>query len=50
MHENDSIDGMVTKFAKITNSLASVGDAIDNDKKVRSFMLYHNHRRSKLQL
>jgi len=35
MHENDSIDDMVTKFTKITNGLASLGDTIDNDKKVR---------------
>jgi len=35
MHENDSIDDMVTRFTKITNSLASLGDAIDNEQKVR---------------
>jgi len=35
MHENDTIDGMATKFTKITNGLASLGDAIDNDQKVR---------------
>ena len=35
MHENDSIDDMVTRFTKITNSLTSLGDAIDNDQKVR---------------
>ena len=34
MHENESIDDMVTKFSKITNCLASLGDAIDNDQKV----------------
>ena len=34
MHENESIDHMVTKFTKITNGLASLGDAIDNDQKV----------------
>ena len=33
MHEHDSIDDIVTKFTKITNGLASLGDAIDNDKK-----------------
>ena len=33
MHEHDSIDEMVTKFTKITNGLASLGDAIDNDQK-----------------
>jgi len=26
---------MVTRFTKITNSLASLGDAIDNDQNVR---------------
>ena len=26
---------MITKFTKITNDLASLGDAIDNDQKVR---------------
>ena len=31
MHENQSIDDMVTKFTKITDGLASLGDAIDND-------------------
>ena len=35
MHENDSIDDMVTRYAKITNGLTSLGDAIDNDQKVR---------------
>ena len=35
MHENDTIDDMVTRFTKITNGLASLGDAIDNDQKVR---------------
>jgi len=50
MHKNDSIDVMVIKFTKITNGRASLGDAIDNDQKVRkSFMLYHHHGRSKLQ-
>ena len=29
--KNESIDDMVTKFTKITNGLASLGDAIDND-------------------
>ena len=33
MHDNDSIDDMVTRFAKITNGLTSLGDAIDNDQK-----------------
>ena len=35
MHENDSIDDMVTEFTKITNGLASLGDTIDSDQKVR---------------
>jgi len=35
MHENDTIDDMVTKFTKITTGLASLGDTIDNDQKVR---------------
>jgi len=35
MNENESIDDMITKFTKITNGLASIGDEIDNDQKVR---------------
>ena len=35
MNENESIDGIITKFTKITNDLASLSDAIDNDQKVR---------------
>ena len=35
MHDNDSIDDMVAKFTRITNGLAYLGDAIDNDQKVR---------------
>ena len=35
MHENDSVDDMITRFTKITIGLASLGDAIDNDQKVR---------------
>ena len=38
MHENDTIDDMVTKFTKITNGLASLGDNIDNDQKVRKII------------
>jgi len=38
MHENDIIDDMITKFTKITNSLASLGDGIDNDQKVRKII------------
>jgi len=33
MNENESIDDMIIKFTKITNSLASLGDAINNDQK-----------------
>ena len=29
---------MVTKFTKITNYLASLGDGIDNDQKVRKII------------
>jgi len=35
MNENDSIVEMVTKFTKITNGFAFLGDEIDNDQKVR---------------
>ena len=35
MHEHDYIDDMVTKFTKITNSPASLDNAIDNEQKVR---------------
>ena len=35
MQENESIDDMITKFTKITNALASLGDEISNDQKVR---------------
>ena len=35
MKENEFIDDMVTKFIKISNGLASLGDGIDNDQKVR---------------
>ena len=35
MHENDTIDDMVTKFTKISNGLASLGDAIDNDQMIK---------------
>ena len=34
MHENKSIDDMITKFTKITNGLFSLGDAINNGQKV----------------
>jgi len=36
MHEHESIYNMVTKFTKITNDLASLGDTINNDQKVRT--------------
>ena len=35
MHDNDTIDYMVTRFTKITNDLTSLGDVIDNDQKIR---------------
>ena len=35
MHENNSIDNIVTMFTKITNGLASLSDTIDNDQKVK---------------
>ena len=38
MQENKSIDDMVTKFTKITIGLASLGDDIDNDQKVRKII------------
>jgi len=31
MHDNDSIDDMVTRFTKITNGLTSLGDPIANN-------------------
>ena len=39
VHENDSIDDIVTRFTKITNDLVSLDDAIDNDQKVRKAIL-----------
>jgi len=38
MHDNDSIDDMIIRFTKITNGLFSLGDAIDNDQKVRKII------------
>ena len=35
MNEDESINDMITKFIKITNSLSSLGDEIDNDQKVK---------------
>jgi len=35
LNENESIDNMITKFTKITNDFASLGDLIDNDQKVK---------------
>jgi len=35
IHDNDTIDDMITRFTKITNGLASLSDAIGNDQKVR---------------
>ena len=39
IHDNDTIDDMVTRFTKITNGLTSLGDVIDNDQKVRKVIL-----------
>ena len=52
MHEHDSINDMVTKFTKkITNGLASLGDPIDNDQKVRKVIrALSPHGRSRIQL
>ena len=33
--KSESIDEMLTHFTKITNGLSSLGDAIDNDQKIR---------------
>ena len=38
MQENEFIDDMVTKFIKITNGLASLGDGIGNDQKARKII------------
>ena len=38
MLENDFIDDTVTRFTKISNGLASLGDAIDNNQKVRKLI------------
>ena len=35
MHNNETIDDMITHFTKITNKFSSLGDSIDNDKKMR---------------
>ena len=49
MKESESIDDMITKFTKITNALASLGDKIDNDQKVRKvIVLSLHHGKSKL--
>ena len=37
MNENESVD-IVTRFTKITNDLAFLGDSIDNDQKVRKII------------
>ena len=50
MQENEYIDDMVTKFIKITNGLAPLGDGIDNNQKGgRSFVHSHLLGKSKLQ-
>jgi len=33
MHDNESINDMITRFTKITNGLSSLGDKIDNDQR-----------------
>ena len=38
MNESESIDEMLTHFTKITNGLSSLGDAIDNDQKIRKMI------------
>jgi len=38
MNEDESIDDMITKFTRITNGLTSLGDEINNDQKVRTFV------------
>ena len=35
MIEVESVNDMITKFTKITNSLTSLGDEIDNGQKAR---------------
>ena len=35
MNKEESIGDMITKFTKITNEFASLGDGIDNDQKVK---------------
>ena len=35
MNDNETIVDMITRLTKITNSLLSLGDSIDNDQKVR---------------
>jgi len=35
MHDNETIYDMVKRFTKITNGFTSLGDAVDNDQKVR---------------
>jgi len=49
MNENESIDERLP--TKITNDLASLGDEIDNDQKVRKVIrALHHHGRSNLLL
>jgi len=38
MHKHKFINDIVTKFTKITKGLTSLGDAIDNDQKVRKII------------
>ena len=46
MNEEESIDDMIITFTKITNDLASLGDRINNDQKVRKVIrALHHHRK-----
>jgi len=40
MHDNESINDMITRFTKITNGLSFLGDKIDNDQRGLNFK-YH---------
>ena len=40
MNEYESIDDMITKFTKITNGLASLGNKINNVQKVRRWFMH----------
>jgi len=38
INNSESIDDMITRFAKITNDLVFLGDSIDNNQKVRKII------------